>query len=102
MQIRIVPPPESKSSPKQELNPLLISPDLEDLVKDGRMVSMEQYKAIASDQNSRQMLEQQDMQQVLRVIDSSSSREAELSTALRNPQFSAFCERVLDHVSPQV
>ena len=85
----------------QPLDPLLVSPELEDLVKDGRMVSIDQYKALAQDVSMQQMLQQPDMQTALASIDSAHSRETELSTALKNPQFSDLCERILDHVSPQ-
>lgn len=101
MQVRINSPEDSRTL-QQPLNPLLVSPELEDLVKDGRMVSIEQYKALAQDTRIQQMLLQSDMQKTLASIDSASSRETALSTALENPQFSDLCEQILDHVSPQV
>ena len=102
MQVRITPPAEGSTGKQSPLNPLLVGPELEDLVKHGRMISTEQYKALAQDTGIQDMLQQPDMQKALASIDSASPREAELSGALSNPQFSNLCERILDHVSPQI
>lgn len=65
------------------------------------MVSIEQYRSLAQDVRIKGLLQQRDMQEALVAVDSAATRESALSTALENPQFSALCEHILDHVSPQ-
>lgn len=101
VQVRITAPEGTANSAQKPLNPVLVSPELEDLVKDGRMVSIDQYRNLAQDAEIQRALQQPDMQQTLASIDSAPAREAALSAALENPQFSALCEQILDHVSPQ-
>eukprot|EP00892_Ulva_mutabilis_P000924 jgi/Ulvmu1/10832/UM007_0006.1 len=101
VQVRVTAPESSAKNQQKPLDPLLVSPELEDLVKDGRMVSIEQYQSLAQDTEIQAMLQQPDMQKALVSVDSAPAREAALSAALENPQFSALCEQILDHVSPQ-
>lgn len=100
LQIRVhAPDHEQESHPPRTSDAVLAGPDLEDLVADGRMVSIDQFTALAADGKLRSMLQSDAMQQAIRVIDSSSNRETALARALDNPQFSELCDQVLDHVS---
>ena len=99
MQVRIRAPDAASSQPARPLNPLLTPPELEDLVADGKMVSRSQFAALAADTNLRSMLQNSSIQKVIREVDCSNDRERALGVALDNPQFSALCDTILDHVS---
>jgi hypothetical protein len=78
---------------------VLVAPELEDLVAGGQVISKAQFNALAADDDIKSMLRSQAMQKVVRDIDDASHRERALAGALDNPQFSALCESVLDHIS---
>lgn len=99
LQVRISSPDTENAPAARPLDPLLTPPELEDLVADGKMVSRDQFAALAADTDLRSLLQNSSIQQVMREVDCSNDRESALGLALDNPQFSALCDKVLDHVS---
>lgn len=99
LQVRINAPDTPKPQAARPVDSLLKPPQLEDLVADGKMVSRDQFAALSADTNLRSILQNSSIQQVIREVDCSNDREKALGLALDNPQFSALCDKVLDHVS---
>jgi hypothetical protein len=99
VQVRIPAAGAVTQKPARPVDPLLIPPELECLVEDGKMVSREQFAALAADTKLKSMLQNSSIQQVIREVDCSNNRERALELALDNPHFSALCSTVLDHIS---
>lgn len=99
LQVRITAPDCATEQKERSVSCLLTPPELEDLVADGKMVSREQFAALAADRKLRSMLQNSSLQQVIREVDSSKDREKALQLALDNPQISALCDNVLDYIS---
>ena len=105
MQIRVSKPPNrdwaaAVASLTQVPDPLLVSPELEDLEKDGAVVPRAQLQALATDPEIRQFLGAADLQMVVAAVDAAPCREAALAEAIENPTFAQFCDKVLDTVAP--
>lgn len=58
-------------------------------------------EALACDADLPSYLRNVKLQQVIRNVDAAPDREAALEQALVNPDFSAFCEKVLDIIAPR-
>lgn len=82
------------------MEPILEGPELEDLEKDGRLVSQAQFEAIAGSAYVQNTLGDAALREVLAAIDAAPSRPAALAAAMANPLFANFCDSILDIVSP--
>ena len=82
------------------VEPALKPPMLEDLDKDGRFVTQEQFDSIDNNASIQAKLCDQQLRDLVSTVDSAKSRDAALSAAMANPHFAAFCEEILDIVSP--
>jgi hypothetical protein len=104
LQIRVAPTTSGKDLCKhaniESLEPLLRSPELEDLEKSGRIATKTHLIAMAQDAHIRSELASQEMQAVIASIDGAPAREAALAKALGNPSFAAFCSSILDQIPP--
>lgn len=79
---------------------LLVPPELEDLEKDGRVVTRAQFEALAANSHVQEVLKNEEVQLLIQAVDAAPSRDAALARALNNPQFATFCDQILDIVSP--
>jgi uncharacterized protein (DUF1778 family) len=89
-----------KQAACQSMEPLLVSPELEDLEKSGRIATRAHLTTLAQDTNIRKQLATRDMQAVIASIDADPVREAALAKAMENPAFAAFCGSILDRIPP--
>jgi hypothetical protein len=104
LQIRVVPAASARDLGKQaacqSIEPLLASPELEDLEKSGRVATRAHLTAIAQDAHIRGQLVSQEMQAVIASVDAAPVREVALAKAMENPTFAAFCGSILDRIPP--
>lgn len=83
-----------------QVEPILQGPELECLEKDGRLVPQAHFEALAGSAAVQGFLSDGAFREVLAAIDAAPSRPAALAAAMANPRFAAFCDAVLDIVSP--
>ena len=80
-------------------NPVLVSPELEDLRKTGRVLTRPQLEGLAADDLVRKDLAIPELQAALAAVDGAPCREAALAKAMEDPTFARFCDHVLDVVA---